>query len=163
MSVKKTEIIFYNIFFSIAYKIYGFVYQSLYIFSLLPTQLINIYHMRGNLQKLVESCFFTFTCAGYATKLFLFLLHRKEIEEFFKRLHHPIFAPRRKEHLVVLKISTDTAKMNSIVYLALCLFTCVWWIMYPFVDSKQVCIKNGFLNFTIFLLFYISSFTFVKI
>ncbi|XP_033229544.1 odorant receptor Or1-like [Belonocnema kinseyi] len=99
---------------SIAYRIYGFIYQLLYIISLLPTQLINIYIMRGNLQKLVESSFFTLTCAGYATKLFL-----------------------KKEHLAVLKSSNNTAELNSMVYLALCLFTCMWWIMYPFVDSKQ--------------------------
>lgn len=120
------------------YKIYGFVYQSLYIMALLPSQLINIYLMRGNLRNLVESSFFTLTCAGYTTKLFLFLFRRKKIEEFLKRLHNPIFVPQRNEHFHVLRIWSNIARDNSLVYLALCLFTCVWWIMYPFVDKTQV-------------------------
>lgn len=113
--------------------------------ALLPSQLINIYLMRGNLRKLVKSSFFTLTCAGYTTKLFLFLLRRKKIEQFLERLYHPVFEPQRKEHFAVLKTWSNTARGNSSVYLALCLFTCVWWIMYPFVDNTKV--VNSFLHY----------------
>lgn len=111
--------------------------------------------MRGNLRNLVESSFFTLTCAGYTTKLFLFLLRRKEIENFLKRLHQPIFAPQRKEHFIILKKWSNIAKVNSLVYLALCLFTCVWWIMYPFVDKSQVLLLNKTIIHLIYLILII--------
>ena len=94
--------------------------------------------MRGDIQKLVESSFFTLTCVGYVTKLVVFLLRRKEIEGFFERLHDPIFAPRRIEHLMVLKDSTVTAKASSMTFMVLSMLTCACWILFPLVDTNQV-------------------------
>lgn len=117
---------------------YGYGFQLFYIVALLPTQFINIYLTRSDVQKVVDSSFFTLTCVGYVAKLVVFILRRQEVEGFFKRLHHPIFAPRRKEHLAVLKDYTNVAKASSMTFMVLSMITCATWILFPLVDSSQV-------------------------
>lgn len=94
--------------------------------------------MKDDLEKLVDSFFFTLTCFGYITKLFVFLLRRDEIEGFFKRLHQPIFAPRRKEDLTILKEFIVSARASTLIYVSLTTLTVGSWILYPLVDGKEV-------------------------
>lgn len=94
--------------------------------------------MRTDLKELVDSSFFTLTCVGYASKLVVFLFRRKKIEQFFQRLHDPIFVPRRIEHLNIMKKSAITGRASSITFLSLSLGTCVLWIVFPLVENREV-------------------------
>lgn len=109
-----------------------------YIGGLLPAQFTSMYIMRGDMKQLVDSSFFTLTCVGYASKLVVFLFRRKKIEGFFQRLNNPIFAPRRIEHLNVLKKSAKTGRASSYTFLSLSLGTCVLWIIFPLVENREV-------------------------
>lgn len=127
----------YN-YFRLLYQIFGYAFHLFYILVALPAQFINIYLIRDDIQKLVESSFFTLTCAAYVVKLAVLLLRRTEIEEFLERLQGPIFFSRRIEHLMVLKNSVVIAKASSRSLMVLVLLTCVCWILFPLVDSTQV-------------------------
>lgn len=133
---------------------YGYSFQLFYIVVLLPTQFINIYLTRNDVQKIVDSSFFTLTCVGYVAKLVVFISRRNKVEEFFQRLHHPLFTPKRKEHFEVLKDYTNVAKASSMTFMVLSMITCASWILFPLVDSSQVkkitkskVVKLSILNF----------------
>ncbi|XP_051156145.1 uncharacterized protein LOC127278454 [Leptopilina boulardi] len=119
------------------YNVYGYSFQLFYIVVLLPTQFINIYLTRNDVQKIVDSSFFTLTCVGYVAKLVVFISRRNKVEEFFQRLHHPLFTPKRKEHFEVLKDYTNVAKASSMTFMVLSMITCASWILFPLVDSSQ--------------------------
>lgn len=94
--------------------------------------------MRGDMKELVDSSFYTLTCVGYTSKLLNLLFRRKNIEGFFKRLNDPIFTPRRKEHLNLLKESADIGRASTITFISLSLGTCVIWIIFPLVENREV-------------------------
>ncbi|XP_051155877.1 odorant receptor Or2-like [Leptopilina boulardi] len=123
---------------SFIYKLYGYAIHFYYIGGLLPSQFTSMYIMRTDLKELVDSSFFTLTCVGYASKLVVFLFRRKKIEQFFQRLHDPIFVPRRIEHLNIMKKSAITGRASSITFLSLSLGTCVLWIVFPLVENREV-------------------------
>ena len=116
----------------------GYAFQLIYILAALPSQIINIYLMRGDLQKMVDGFFFTLTCISYTSKLGVFLMHRKEIENFFERLHDPIFSPRQSKHLEVMRNCTFIAKASALIFLILPQLTCICWIIIPLIDTNQV-------------------------
>lgn len=114
-----------------------------YIGGHLPAQFASMYIMRGDMKELVDNSFFTMTCIGYASKLIVFILRRKKIEEFFERLHDPIFFPKQKKHFEVLKEYTNKAKITTVIFMSPVIATCVTWIIFPLVDMKKV--SNHFL------------------
>lgn len=99
---------------------------------------MSIYIMRNNVQELVDSSFFTLSCIAYASKFIVFISRRKTVEEFFQRLHDPIFIPRRKEHFDLLEESADTARTTSMTLLSIAMTTCITWIIFPLVENKEV-------------------------
>ncbi|XP_043480285.1 uncharacterized protein LOC122509986 [Leptopilina heterotoma] len=135
------------------YKIYGYAIHLCYIGGHLPTQFSSMYIMRGDMKELVDNSFFTLTCIGYASKLIVFILQRKKLEEFFDRLKNPMFFPKRKKHLDVLNEYTISARTNTAIYISLVLATCTTWIIFPLVDSKQI--SPSTLQFYMFLQYQI--------
>ena len=93
---------------------------------------------RGNLKQIINTSFWTFNCIVYTAKLGIFFFRRKEIENCFERLHQPIFTPKRKEHLVVLKNCAFIGKVCAIIFFTLPQLTCICWILIPLIDIKNV-------------------------
>ncbi|XP_051157725.1 uncharacterized protein LOC127279421 [Leptopilina boulardi] len=98
---------------------------------------MSMYIMRRDLQEIVENSLLTLTCVAFVSKLVVFLLRRNKIEEFFQRLHDPIFYPKRKEHLNVLKESAAIGQASAITFLSLSLSTCLIWIIIPLTVNRQ--------------------------
>ncbi|XP_043480284.1 uncharacterized protein LOC122509985 [Leptopilina heterotoma] len=129
-SVKHPVLRFFHI-------LYGYSIHFFYIAILLPAQFISMYIMRNNVQELVDSSFFTLSCIAYASKSIIFITRRKKVEEFFQRLHDPIFTPKRKEHFDVLEESAVTARTTSVALLSIAMTTCITWIIFPLIENRE--------------------------
>ena len=116
----------------------GYAFQLIYILGALPSQIINIYLMRGDLLKMVDGFFFTLTCISCTSKLGVFFMRRKEIESFFERLHDPIFSPRQSKHLEIMQNCMFIAKVTTLIFLIMPQVTSISWIIIPLIDSSQV-------------------------
>lgn len=111
-----------------------------------------MYFHRNELYNLIDNSFFTITCFVFLIKMLIMFLKQKKIEQLLKRLKNPIFIPSRREHFAIVKKSANYAKLNSAVFLTMCLLTCVWWIIFPLVDVNQVATKNLIIELLCYLI-----------
>ncbi|XP_033229545.1 odorant receptor 49b-like [Belonocnema kinseyi] len=126
-----------NSFLSFVHRICGYGFQLFFVIATLIPQIINIYLTRGSLEKLIDGSFLTLSCIICATKLGIFCRRLKDIEKFFERLHQPIFAPKRKEQLLVLKNCTSIGNAYALLFFILPQLTFFSWILIPLIDNKS--------------------------
>ncbi|XP_073952887.1 odorant receptor 94b-like [Choristoneura fumiferana] len=127
------------------YMCFSFFFIMLYTIQ----QIVNVYQVRGDVDKIMDSMFLLLTFCDSICKQIVFLIYPHNIQELFEIMKGPYFNQGLEEHRPLLLKTVYQAQLLLKIFNKLCLLTCILWVLFPIISH----FKQETVEFTIWLPF----------
>nr|AJF23795.1 olfactory receptor OR26 [Planotortrix octo] len=130
------------------HKIYmGFSFSFIMLYTV--QQIVNVYQVRSDVDKVMDSMFLLLTFCDSICKQVAFIMNPHKIQEMLEIMQGPNFNQGREEHRPLLLKTVFQAQLLLKIFNTLCLLTCLLWVLFPIISH----IKEEAIEFTIWLPF----------
>lgn len=119
------------------YNIRSFVFSYLLMAALTISITIETTKSITDLQKWTDSALFGITEINFMIKFIFFIQNRKQFIELLKSVNTPMFLDHKCYHEFFFKNWLKIAHMYCRCYYIICLSCCVFYSIYPFLDTTE--------------------------
>nr|XP_023019617.1 odorant receptor Or1-like [Leptinotarsa decemlineata] len=101
-------------------------------------EVVNLFNSLGDLEATVTASFLTLSNLVSIAKFYAIAKHQEKILKLANLINRKEFKPKSDVQLLILKEYIKTSKVISGLMYGGCIFTCVFWAIYPFTEDGDV-------------------------